>query len=264
MATLVSFHAHPDDESVLCGGSIALAALAGHRVVLVCATDGSHGEYPEGLLAPGECLAERRRGELREAARILGVARVVELGYRDSGMRGEPTNDAAGSFWAADRDQAAARLVEVLTEEDAEILTIYDHHGTYDHPDHIQVHRVGSLAAELASTPYVFEATLSRERLTQMRVYLDPTAANRRQVDGTEETTVGLSRDEVTTRIEIGAVLDTKRAAIAAHTSQYPGGSFFQTMPTEAFEIGFGVEWYRQRPTASSSPRTANLFLDDR
>lgn len=262
MATLVSFHAHPDDESIFCGGTFTLAARAGHRIVVVCATDGSRGEYPEGLLGPTESLTERRRVELREAAQILGVARVVELGYRDSGMRGTPSNDAEGSFWAADRDQAAARLVEVLAEENAEILTIYDHHGTYDHPDHVQVHRVGSLAAELAAVPFVFEATLNRERMGEMRAHGDP-SADAPQVAGTEESTVGLPSSEITTRIDIGAVIDAKRAAIAAHASQYPEGSFIRTMPAEAFAIGFGVEWFRQWETATGAPRSTDLFRDD-
>jgi LmbE family N-acetylglucosaminyl deacetylase len=262
VATMVSFHAHPDDESILCGGSIARAARDGHRVVLVCATDGSQGEFPEGLLAPTESLAQRRREELRKAAEILGITRIVELGYRDSGMRGTPANDLDGSFWTVDRDRAAARLAEVLAEESAEVLTIYDHHGTYDHPDHIQVHRVGSLAAELAKTPYVFEATLNRDRLVQMRAHLDPSSDGPR-VDGTEETTVGLPQSELTTRIEIDAVLDTKREAIAAHASQYPEGSLLHDLPPEAFALGFGVEWFRQW-SSSGAPRSGDLFVDDR
>lgn len=178
MATLVSFHAHPDDETVLCGGTLYLAAQAGHRVVLVCATDGERGEYPDGLLEPGESLAQRRRRELADAARILGIARVVHLGYHDSGMLGDPSNADPGSFHAADLDQAAGRLAAVLTEESAQLLTVYDHHGTYDHPDHVKVHRVGVRAAQLASTPQVLEATLCRDRIARMRAHVDPEAAD--------------------------------------------------------------------------------------
>jgi LmbE family N-acetylglucosaminyl deacetylase len=265
MATMVSFHAHPDDESVLCGGSLALASRAGHRVVLVCATDGAGGEYPDDALGTGETLADVRRRELDDAARVLGISRTVRLGYADSGMRNTPANLAIGSFWTADRELAAARLAEILVEESAEVLTIYDSHGTYDHPDHVQVHRVGIRAAELAQTPYVFEATLNRDRLAHMRSdNSDPAVTSRDDVDGTEDGNVGLSEVDLTTAIPVGHVLDLKRAAIAAHASQYPEGSFFRAMNQATFEIGFGIEWYRQRPTHVQRARSTDLFTDDR
>jgi len=97
MATLVCFHAHPDDESIATGGTMALAAEAGHDVVLVVATRGEHGEPVPGVLAEGEDLWRRRVVETHEAARLLGVGRVEFLGYEDSGMMGEPTNDVATS-----------------------------------------------------------------------------------------------------------------------------------------------------------------------
>src|SRR5688572_16767467 len=165
MATLVCFHAHPDDESIATGGTMAAAAAAGHRVVLVLATKGEHGEVEDGFLDPGETLAERRVKETHASAEILGVAAVEFLGYRDSGMIGTPENDLAGSFWSADVDQAAAQLAEILRRESADVLTVYDDNGNYGHPDHIQVHRVGVRAAELAGTPRVYEATVNRDAM---------------------------------------------------------------------------------------------------
>ena len=88
MATLVSFHAHPDDEAIATGGTMAKAAADGHRVVLVLATRGERGEVAEGFLNPGETLAERRVAETYSAAEILGIHRVEFLGYVDSGMDG--------------------------------------------------------------------------------------------------------------------------------------------------------------------------------
>src|SRR5947209_18687426 len=101
MATLVTFHAHPDDEAIACGGTMARAADDGHRVVLVFATRGEHGEVADGVLGPSETLEQRREREARRAAEILGVARVEFLGYRDSGMVDTDTNAATGSFWSA-------------------------------------------------------------------------------------------------------------------------------------------------------------------
>ena len=102
MATLVSFHAHPDDECISCGGVMRKAHEEGHRVVLVVATRGELGEVPDGFLDDGEQLWQRRVGETQAAADILGADRVEFLGYTDSGMMGEPTNDAPGTFWTAD------------------------------------------------------------------------------------------------------------------------------------------------------------------
>ncbi len=109
MATVVFVHAHPDDEAIATGGTMAKMADQGHRVVLVTATRGELGELPDGGLDPGESLTERRMAELDRACRILGVSRQVYLDYLDSGMAGEPTNDRAGSFASADIDEAAGR-----------------------------------------------------------------------------------------------------------------------------------------------------------
>ena len=163
--TLVSFHAHPDDEAIPTGGALAKAADAGHRVVIVFATRGEHGEVAEGFLDDGETLWERRVQECHRSAEVLGAARVEFLGFVDSGMMGTPENEAPESFWQADVDEAARRLAAILVEEQADVLTVYDDHGIYGHPDHIQVHRVGVRAAELAGTQKVYEATANRDAI---------------------------------------------------------------------------------------------------
>ena len=110
MATLVTFHAHPDDECIGTGGTMAKASADGHRVVLVTATRGEHGEVPDGFLEPGEALGLRRISETLASAEVLGVDRVEFLGYVDSGMMGTPENDGPYCFWRADVETAAARL----------------------------------------------------------------------------------------------------------------------------------------------------------
>ena len=158
MATIVFFHAHPDDEAIATGGTMAKMASEGHRVVLVTATRGELGEVPEGALVEGESLGEHRERELALASEALGVSRLEFLGYRDSGMLGESTNEDSVSFWQADLEEASRRLASILEEESAVVLTTYDEHGGYGHPDHVQVHRVGVRAAEIAKTPLVFLA----------------------------------------------------------------------------------------------------------
>jgi LmbE family N-acetylglucosaminyl deacetylase len=254
--TLVSFHAHPDDEAILVGGTLRLAADAGHRVVLVFATRGDLGEVAEGVLAADEQLADRRENEARRAAEILGVARVEFLGYHDSGMAGEPTNDAPGAFAGADLEEAAARLAEILRDEDAEVLTVYDARGAYGHPDHIGVHHVGRRAAALAGTRRVYAATVSREHYLGLGEAMGDDIPEWGQAPDPATFDLGVADAMITTRIDVSSVLDRKQAAMAAHSSQIPEESFFLGLPPDAFRIAFGLEWFIRLDTSPSEPET--------
>ena len=243
MATAVFFHAHPDDEVITTGGTMARMAAEGHRVVLVTATAGELGEVPDGLLEPGEDLKTRRAKELAEACRILGVARHLCLGYHDSGMAGEPTNDDAHSFWRADVDEAAAALAAVLREEQAEVLSAYDEHGGYGHPDHIQVHRVGLRAGELARTPRIFMATINRTYLQGLMGQAAELGVELPD-DVPDVGELGVEEHRITTSVDVAAYLDHKRRAMTAHASQISDTSFFLSAPPEAFAAMWGTEWY--------------------
>lgn len=244
MATLVAFHAHPDDESIIMGGTMAKAAEAGHRVVLVVATKGEHGEVAEGFLAQDEALWQRRVEETTAAADVLGVARVEFLGYVDSGMMGTPENDLPDSFWQADVEEAAGRLAAILVEEQADVLTAYDENGNYGHPDHIQVYRVGVRAAELAGTPKVYLTTVNRDHILRLiRQAAEAGVEVPEDVPG-EEFDMGVSEDRITTTVNVRPWLDRKRAAMAAHASQISETSFFLTMEPQQFEATWGQEWF--------------------
>lgn len=250
MATLVTFHAHPDDEAIICGGTMAMAAAAGHRVVLVMATAGEGGEVPDGVLAPGETVGERRAKELAEAAAILGVARVEVLGYRDSGMIGTPENEDPACFWQTPVEEAATKLARILCEERPDAFTIYDAHGNYGHPDHIQVHRVGVRAAEMALVERVYEATVNRDHFRRVMARAAELgigdAADLPDIEDIGDV-MGLPELELTTAVDVADQLDAKRRAMAAHASQISENSFFLSMPPETFAIAFGTEWYRRR-----------------
>ena len=107
MATAVFFHAHPDDEAIATGGTMVIGARRGHRIVLVCATDGAVGEADPDMIPKGETLADVRARELTTAADELSVSRLEFLGYKDSGMENTPTNDDPDCFWQADVEEAA-------------------------------------------------------------------------------------------------------------------------------------------------------------
>jgi LmbE family N-acetylglucosaminyl deacetylase len=248
--TLVVFHAHPDDEALLTAGTMARAAAAGHRVVLVLATDGAGGLAASRYGQRGE-LGDRRRAEAAAAAAALGTARVAYLGYDDSGMAGEPSGLPA-PFAAADVAEAAGRLAAVLREERADVLTSYDPRGGYGHPDHLQVHRVGARAAELAGTPVLLEATVDRTllrravRLVSWLPNLPP---------GFDVATVNgayTPRAELTHRIDVRAVGAQKRAAMSAHASQATADYGTRTLqvllglPGPVFDRVTGHEWFRQ------------------
>lgn len=246
MATMVSFHAHPDDECIACGGVMRKAAEEGHRVVLVVATRGEHGEIPEGLLAGGEELWQRRVAETHASAGILGAQRVEFLGYTDSGMMGTPANEAPGSFWTAPVEEAAARLAAILTAERADVLTCYDDNGGYGHPDHIQVHRVGLRAAALAGTPRVYQNTINRDHLLRgMQAFAGQAAAAGIEMpDPTADPGFGKPESVITAAVDVRPWLPAKRRAMRAHASQISEASFFLALPDEAFGYAFGTEWF--------------------
>jgi N-acetyl-1-D-myo-inositol-2-amino-2-deoxy-alpha-D-glucopyranoside deacetylase len=159
---LLLVHAHPDDEVIGTGATMAGYAAEGAHVTLVTCTAGEEGEVlvPElaHLAADREDrLADVRVVELANAMTALGVADHRFLGgvgrYRDSGMMGTPANEKPHAFWRADVDEAAAHLVKVLREIRPQVLVTYDENGGYGHPDHIQAHRVAMRAAELAADP---------------------------------------------------------------------------------------------------------------
>jgi LmbE family N-acetylglucosaminyl deacetylase len=243
--TLVCFHAHPDDEAIATGGVMVRAATEGHRVVLVVATRGENGEVPDGYLRAGESLWERRVEETHAAAEVLGVSRVEFLGYVDSGMMGTPENDVEGSFWRADVEEAARRLAAILTEEQADVLTAYDENGVYGHPDHIQVHRVGMRAGQLAATPKVYMSTVNKDHFERsIRRARELNLPMPGDLGDVSEIDLGVREERITTGVDVRDHVDVKRRAMAAHGSQISETSFFLARPPEMFSMGFGWEWF--------------------
>ena len=253
MGTIVSFHAHPDDEAISAGGTLARAAAAGHRVVLVFATRGELGRPVPGVLQPGEALAIRRSAECYAAAALLGAKRVEFLGYTDSGMMGEPANDAPYCFWQANVEHAARLLAVILDEEEPDVLTVYDDNGGYGHPDHIQVHRVGRRAGELAAVPVIAQSTINRDWVARgargaaggADVELPPDVQR-----------MGKPEAEITHRVQAVDFAEQKRNAMRAHASQIAPDHFLLTMPDAMFAMGMGVEFYivESAPTGAAAP----------
>lgn len=252
MATLVFFHAHPDDEAIGTAGTMAALAAAGHRVVSLFATRGERGEVPATLDGHAS-LGELRETEAQRAGRILGAARVAFLGYEDSGP--DPAAAPPGSFWAADLEEAAALLAALLDGEAADALIIYDPTGSTKHPDHLQVHRVGRRAAELAASPVrLYETTIAA---SQLQALLARTGGHDPGLYTTPD-------DEITTAVDVGPWLATKRAAMAAHASQIAPASWWLTLPPEDFAAIWGREFYLDPTAVRSGPGPLEAALSSR
>jgi LmbE family N-acetylglucosaminyl deacetylase len=240
--TVLALHAHPDDEAIFTGITLRRLADAGARIVLVLATAGELGgsRVP---LAPGQTVAQRRIAELEQSAALLGVARVVLLGRRDSGLPGWTSALHPHALARANLHQLARRIARIAEEERAATLIYDDEHGIYGHPDHRGAHRIGATAARLTGASG-YQITVDRDHLRRK-------APGRHLVHGAAEAAaVGYGR---TTRDITLAVtgspdhLAHKRAAITAYTSQIDPEHIDEI---DQFEPAYGIEWYRHEGPA--------------
>lgn len=258
--TLVAFHAHPDDEALLMGGTLARCVSEGHRVVVVVATNGERG-----LAADPTGLGERRLAELDVAAAALGVDRTVALGFGDSGFH-EPEPPPPGSFCDVPVADAAQLLAAVLIEEQADVLTIYDARGGYGHRDHLRVNVVGHAAATLAGTPVVLAATVDRTPLLRVLRVLHWVGV---QPGGMSVARVAQSFSappEITHVVDVRRWVTAKRAALAAHASQATGDSTIRPvsllarLPWPLSRWALGREWFIDTSQTATPKRSDDIF----
>jgi LmbE family N-acetylglucosaminyl deacetylase len=243
VATILAFHAHPDDEVLLTGGTIARLAAEGHRVVIVVACDGA--------MWPAD--GTTRLAEFRASAEILGAARAVHLGYADSGHGPALLPDPPGRvrFVRADVGEAAGRLAAIIRDEDADLLLSYDPRGGYGHRDHVRVHEVGARAAKLTGIR-VLEATVPRELtvagiavLRALRLVVRFTLQDARDA--------GTPWPEITHRVYVRRYAEFKQAALAAHVTPVRGKGrsarlfrFAVALPVPVFGLLAGWEWFAE------------------
>jgi N-acetyl-1-D-myo-inositol-2-amino-2-deoxy-alpha-D-glucopyranoside deacetylase len=245
-------HAHPDDESISTGATMARYAAAGVHVTLVTCTLGEEGEIhvPElaGLASDrADQLGGYRITELAQACAALGVTDHRFLGgagrYRDSGMMGTPANDHPRCFWRADLDEASRSLLDVIRQVRPRVLVTYDPDGFYGHPDHIKAHRVATRACELAEVDGVAPA-----KIYWTAVPKSVLAAGIERFAGAEgnpfagvghvdELPFGTPDAEIAARVAAVGFEGAKRAAMRAHATQIPPDSWLHTLagPQEGF-----------------------------
>jgi N-acetyl-1-D-myo-inositol-2-amino-2-deoxy-alpha-D-glucopyranoside deacetylase len=261
-------HAHPDDETIGTGVTMAKYVNDGAQVTLVTCTLGEEGE----VLVPDlvhlaadqqDALGEHRIGELAEAMKILGVTDHRFLGgpgrFRDSGMMGVPSNERADCFWRADLLDAATELVAVIREVRPQVVVTYDDFGGYGHPDHIQAHRVTHYAVALAesssfrpdlgaawSVPKVYWTAFPRSIIRNGIMALREQGSDSEFAAMDPDDLPFACDDElITTSIEAPEFLDAKMEALAAHKTQVTVDGGFFALSNNLGSQAMGTEYFR-------------------
>jgi len=270
MGTLLLVHAHPDDEAIATGGVMLRAHRAGHRVVLVTATRGEEGEiHNMDEAANRPRLAEVRTEELRRACEILEVDRQEFLGYRDSGMAGTPANDDPASFHSAPLDEAAGRLAALLREERPDVVVTYTSDGTYGHPDHVKAHHATVAALDLLEREEgwrpakLYLSAVPRSTMERFAARAREAGMDTSRWEQGSIRIPGIPDEEITTVVDVRDLVDRKRAAFAAHTSQNDPNGPLATMAGQVYVAAFGTEHFVLARGALAEERPErSLFAD--
>jgi N-acetyl-1-D-myo-inositol-2-amino-2-deoxy-alpha-D-glucopyranoside deacetylase len=262
--SVVFVHAHPDDESLATGGTIARYAAEGAHVCLVTCTNGEVGEIAEvpGLGSPEEIrprLGEIRKGELAEACRILGPVDLRVLGYHDSGMESTPENEASVAFVNQDIDEVVAKIVAILEDVRPQVLVTYNEYGAYGHPDHIRAHRAGVRAAAECGVAKVYYTAFPKSLLRAAGEMFGEAA----EIAFTDEEIerIGTPDEDITTVIDVSAYVGRKFEALAAHRTQLGTTAAFLQIPDDVRAAALGAEHYvLVRSTVDAPEREFDLF----
>jgi len=286
--TLLTIHAHPDDESISTGGVMARYRAQGLRVVCLTSNLGEHGEIVVPELDTPENharLAEIRAEELAEALRRLDGIESRLLGYEDSGMMGTPDNDDPASFWQADLDEAIGRTVRVVREVQPDVIVGYNDFGGYGHPDHIRAAQVAKAAFDRAGDPTAYPAQIAEgsapwspaklyesvlsfsgreqlsERLAERGIKAwwlpDEEASEEERIERAAfAERMAAASGPLTTRIDVRPYLAAKRAALEAHVTQIHLDGLFLGLTLE--------DWQELMPDEQFSLRAARGLADVR
>ena len=259
-------HAHPDDETINNGATMAKYAAGGAHVTLVTCTRGEEGE----VLVPGlshlasgdqDKLGIHRESELALAMKELGVTDFRFLGspsvkFRDSGMMGTEPNNRVDVFWQADIDNAAQYLVEVIEEIKPQIMITYDEIGGYGHPDHIQAHRIAMRASEIADWKIqkIYWNTMPKSVLAEGIAKMKEIGSDFFGAETIDDLPFAKDDEFVTTLVDGSKFVDQKLAAMKAHETQIAlDGPFFALSNNLGLQI-WGDEYYTLVKGEKSEP----------
>ncbi len=266
--TLMAVHAHPDDEASSTGGVLAKYSDEGVRTIVVTCTNGEFGDGPSGI-KPGEDghdtagVAQTRLAELQDACKHLGVSELEMLGYHDSGMPDWEYRHSPEAFCNVPVDAVAGRIGELIERYQPQVVITYDPDGAYQHPDHVHAARCAIAAVERTGIPAKLYLTAMR-RSSWRKIFDALREAGQDvpewEMTEEEERQVRESEERITTEVDISAVLDRKRAALLAHSSQITD-SWFSKIPPEVVAEAFGQETFiRTRNETQASVPEGDLF----
>ncbi|HTL86991.1 MAG TPA: PIG-L deacetylase family protein [Acidimicrobiia bacterium] len=247
--------AHPDDETFGTGSVIAAAAARGARVVVCCATRGEAGEDISGATRSPAELAQVREQELHAAARVLGAAEVRVLDFADSGLDGEMP---PGALAAVPLEEVVAAIVPVIKEYDPDVVVTLDNDAVNDHRDHMRIGEAATRAFELSAKPgaRLYHWTLARSLMKRWLAQMKALGQLEEYVD----MELGRAEEDITTIVDVRAVADQRRAAVAEHRTQF---SIFTGLPPALEEEILSRDCFiRIVPAWDGGPTETNLFGD--
>jgi N-acetyl-1-D-myo-inositol-2-amino-2-deoxy-alpha-D-glucopyranoside deacetylase len=270
--SLLTVMAHPDDESITSGGSLARYAAEGVQTTLVTATRGEVGEILDKELDPKEAaprLGAIREAELRRACQILGVHELVFLDYEDSGMAGLPRNREPGTFWRADEEEAVGRLIAVVRRVKPQVIISDNEVGGYGHPDHIKAHRITVQAVFYGKDVKRFPGgepwqprkhyytAFPRSAIKEIEQAMKAAGMEERFGEE-EETPFGVPDDRVSASIDVSQYVDKKIAAMQAHKTQIPPDSWFMKLRDVLGPRAWSREYFERARTRVNAPTPEN------
>ncbi|GJQ34598.1 MAG: GlcNAc-PI de-N-acetylase [Anaerolineaceae bacterium] len=270
---LLAVFAHPDDESFGTGGTLARYAAEGHPVALVCTTRGEVGEISDPSLATPQTLGRVREGELRAAARALGIQEVILLDYRDSGMDGTPENQDPRAFINAPEGEVVEHLTRIIRDLRPEIVLTFEPGGGYGHPDHIAISRYTTAAFHAASDPQRFPeagSTFTPSRLFYTAIPTKFFAEMRAHMEarGLDTSTLdqillrpSFNDDLITTLMDVAAYNEAKWNAVNAHRTQFGPDNLFRRLPEDLVRELMSREYFSQaHPPVDGGGISSDLF----
>ena len=271
---LLGAFAHPDDESFGTGGLLARYAAEGAHVSLVCATNGEVGEISDPGLATPETLGDVRVGEMKEAAKVLGISELIMLGYRDSGMPGTPENDDPRAFAQTPDDEVVSKLVGIIRRLRPQVVVTFDPNGGYGHPDHISIHLHTVDAFHAAGDPArypdegapwqparLFYSAIPRSAFNEMREQMESAGIDTSEFERFEEAVIGWPDDQINVIMDVSDMIDIKWEALQCHRTQVGGDNFFSRMPEAVRKLILSRETFVQAwPEPSPGLRMNHLF----
>jgi LmbE family N-acetylglucosaminyl deacetylase len=273
--SLLAVFAHPDDEAFGTGGAIArYACQEGLEVSLVCATRGEVGEISDPSLATPETLGQVREGELRCAAETMGIANLVFLNYRDSGMAGTAENQDPRAFINAQPKEVVFRLVSIMRNLRPQVVVTFEPNGGYGHPDHIAIHKHTVAAFQSAADPEswpelgaawqaqrLFYTAIPRSFFLEMRQKMVELGIDTSDLDDFDDPSAGWPEDQINVRLDVSSSVESKWEALNCHRTQFGPGNLFRRLPEDIVKKLMSQEFFAQAwPEPEAGLQMPSLF----